>query len=171
MAAMMGLGLSCHILWLLHQQVARQTEARTQLQRLAKDRQVFLDGWVEYLQTLTGTVEQQVTKMAQVLANFDSAETQWQSQLSDATELLSRAGGRTSSAPRSLEAMEEEETAVALRHSEKAPELRAGGPKTRTWSTWRSRPLGSPTSTHHMWFRCGECRPSTSDDVARLCCV
>ncbi|CAE7453916.1 DAW1 [Symbiodinium pilosum] len=44
---------------LLHKQVARQTEARTQLQRLAKDRQTFLEGWAEYLQVLTETVDQQ----------------------------------------------------------------------------------------------------------------
>ncbi|CAE7430854.1 unnamed protein product, partial [Symbiodinium pilosum] len=77
---------------LLHKQVARQTEARTQLQRLAKDRQV--------------------SKMSKVLEDFDNAESQWQAQLTDATELLSKASGH-STAPRSADAMDAEEAAVA----------------------------------------------------------
>ena len=97
---------------LLHKQVARQTEARTQLQRLAKDRQTFLEGWAEYLQVLTETVDQQVTKMSKVLEDFEAAENQWQAQLVDATELLSKATGHTS-APRSADAMEAEDAAVA----------------------------------------------------------
>ena len=60
---------------LLHKQVARQTEARTQLQKLARDRQSFLEGWADCLQVLTTTVEQQVEKMSKVLGDFDTAET------------------------------------------------------------------------------------------------
>ena len=42
---------------LLHKEVARQTEARTQLRRLTKDRQTFLDGWADYLATSTGNAQ------------------------------------------------------------------------------------------------------------------
>ena len=97
---------------LLHKQVARQTEARTQLQRLAKEKQAFLEGWAEYLKVLTETVEQQVSKMSGVLEDFDSAESQWQAQLADATDLLSKATSHTS-APRSAEAMDAEDATVA----------------------------------------------------------
>ena len=97
---------------LLHKQLARQFEARTQLQRLAKDKQAFLEGWAEYLKVLTETVDQQVSKMSNVLEDFDNAESQWQAQLADATDLLSKAAGHTS-APRSADAMEAEDAAVA----------------------------------------------------------
>ena len=102
---------------LLHKQVARQTEARTQLQRLAKDKQAFLEGWAEYLQVLSETVEQQVSKMSKVLEEFDAAKGQWQSQLTDASELLSKATGHPT-APRSTDAMDAEEAAVALTAAE-----------------------------------------------------
>ena len=97
---------------LLHKQVARQTEARTQLQKLAKEKQAFLEGWAEYLKVLTETVEQQVSKMSNVLEDFGSAESQWQAQLADATDLLTKATSHTS-APRSVEAMDAEDATVA----------------------------------------------------------
>ena len=105
---------------LLHKQVARQTEARTQLQKLAKDRQQFLEGWVEYLKVLTDTVEQQVSKMTQVLSDFDSAESQWQAQLTEATDLLSKASGGSPPAPKSTEAMEAEDASVAQAAAEES---------------------------------------------------
>ena len=61
---------------------------------------------------LTETVDQQVSKMSKVLEDFDNAESQWQAQLTDATELLSKASGH-STAPRSADAMDAEEAAVA----------------------------------------------------------
>ena len=97
---------------LLHKQVARQTEARTQLQRLAKDKQAFLEGWAEYLKVLAETADQQVSKMSNVLEDFDNAESQWQARLADAADLLSKATGHTS-APRSADAMDAEDAAVA----------------------------------------------------------
>ena len=105
---------------LLRKQVARQTEARTQLQKLSKDRQLFLDGWAEYLQVLTDTVEQQLVKMSKVLEEFDTAEAQWQAQLSEATDLLSKASTGTSPAPKSNEAMDEEDTTVAQAAAEES---------------------------------------------------
>ena len=105
---------------LLHKQVARQTEARAQLQKLARDRQSFLEGWAEYLQVLTTTVEQQVEKMSKVLGDFDTAEVQWQAQLSEATELLSKASGGSPPAPKSTEAMEAEDAEVAQAAAEES---------------------------------------------------
>ena len=105
---------------LLRKQVAQQTEARTQLQKLSKDRQLFLDGWAGYLQVLTDTVEQQVVKMSKVLEEFDTAEAQWQAQLSEATDLLSKASAGTSPAPKSNEAMDEEDTTVAQAAAEES---------------------------------------------------
>ena len=105
---------------LFHKQVARQTEARTQLQKLARDRQTFLEGWAEYLQVLTTTVEQQVEKMSKVLGDFDTAEIQWQAQLSEATDMLSKASSGSPPAPRSAEAMEAEDAEVAQAAAEES---------------------------------------------------
>ena len=105
---------------LLHKQVARQTEARTQLQKLAKDRHQFLEGWAEYLKVLTDTVEQQVVKMSQVLSDFDTAEGQWQAQLMEATDLLSKASGGSPPAPKGTEAMEAEDASVAQAAAEES---------------------------------------------------
>ena len=105
---------------LLHKQVAKQTEARTQLQKLARDRQTFLEGWAEYLQVLTTTVEQQVEKMSKVLGDFDTAEIQWQAQLAEATDMLSKASSGSPPAPKSAEAMEAEDAEVAQAAAEES---------------------------------------------------
>ena len=82
----------------LHQMVARQTEARTALQKLQKNRQGFLDAWADYVASVSELFSTQLGEMEDTMTQFEfaAAEEAWQTQLQvdESTCPLNRRGSR-----------------------------------------------------------------------------
>ena len=105
---------------LLHQQVARRTEARTALQKLAGDRRMFMDAWAEYVAGVADMFKQQVSDMQETLQEFRQAEESWQQQLLESTSFLAKNSGVTEPAAGSAESMQEDDAAVSEDAAENA---------------------------------------------------
>ena len=99
---------------LMHRQVHKQTEARTSLQKLARDRQVFLDSWAEYISGVAQMFKEQVESMQETLSQFNQAEESWTQQLQEATVSLAKHSCGSEQVPgaRADESMDDEDVTI-----------------------------------------------------------
>ena len=93
----------------MHFYVAKQTEAKTSLQKLSRDKQLFMNMWADYTCKVAETFSAQAKEMQETLEQFRKAEEQWQSQLQEASSQLARATGAADANAKPMDGVEEME--------------------------------------------------------------
>ena len=98
---------------LLHQMVARQTEAKRELAKLRKVQMAYEHSWAQYIVQLVKLFEKQLEERQEVQKQFQEAESAWVQQLTEASALLSKNAGVADGTHKSDAIMEVEDSEVS----------------------------------------------------------
>ena len=83
----------------LHRTVARQQEARRELNRIRTERSAFTAGWSSYIADLIGLIDQQMSDRETTMDSYDEAEDAWSLRLLEANRLLAQHASQNAAAP------------------------------------------------------------------------
>ena len=74
----------------LHQAVAMQTKAQTELLKVQEARRAYITAWSDYTAKLQAVLSAQQTEQSKVLGDFTEHKEKWKQQLKESTAALSR---------------------------------------------------------------------------------